>query len=134
LESIPSSDALPTPQELRGLRRIRFWQRLFQIWLLAFVVLWPLMIVRFGTRSGFGIGDGNLPIIILGAVFWVAVSALFWRSSALCDVRDAAVASIASSPIPSCSPAIAGIFSRFIPPAIAAGSPLRAWASCATDD
>jgi hypothetical protein len=79
LESIPRSDALPTPQELRGVRRIRFWQRLFQIWLLAFVVLWLLMIVMFGTRWGFGIGDGNLPIIILGAVLWVALSALFWR-------------------------------------------------------
>jgi hypothetical protein len=80
-EDLPSSDALPVPQELAGLRRIRFWQRVLQIWLLAFVVLWPLTIVRYGTRWGFGLGIGNgninLPII-LGAIFWVAVSALIW--------------------------------------------------------
>src|SRR6266436_4777634 len=81
LEAMPSADALPTPQELAGLRRINFWQRLYQIWLLAFVVLWPLTLIRYGTRWGFGlgIGDGSLNLqIILGAIFWVAVSAMLW--------------------------------------------------------
>jgi hypothetical protein len=40
-----------------------------------------LTIVRYGTRWGFGLGIGNGNInlqIILGAVFWVAASALLW--------------------------------------------------------
>lgn len=81
MEPIRNAEALPTPQELAGLRRINFWQRLYQIWLLAFIVLWPLTIVRYGTRWGFGlgIGDGHINLtIILGAVFWVAVSAILW--------------------------------------------------------
>jgi hypothetical protein len=72
---------LPTQQELEGLRRIRFWQRLHQTWLLSFVVLWPLTIVRYGTRWGFGlgIGNGNIDLqIIISAIFWVGVSALLW--------------------------------------------------------
>jgi hypothetical protein len=80
-KAIPSSAGLPTPQELTGLRRINLWQRLYQIWLLVFVVLWPLTIIRYGTRWGFGLGIGNGSLnlqIILGAVFWVAVSAILW--------------------------------------------------------
>jgi hypothetical protein len=81
LVSIPKADALPTPQEIVGLRRIKFWQRLHQIWLLSFVVLWPLTIIRYGTRWGFGlgIGDGNINLpIIVGAVLWVETAALIW--------------------------------------------------------
>jgi hypothetical protein len=99
LEAIPNADALPTPQELEALRRINFWQRLYQIWLLAFVVLWPLTIVRYGTRWGFGlgIGDGKINLtIILGAVSWVAVSALIWMQ------LGSAMASILLSPMPNC--------------------------------
>ena len=81
LKAIPGSVGLPTPDELAGLRRINFWQRLYQIWLLSLVVLWPLTIIRYGTRWGFGLGIGNGSLnlqIILGAVFWVAVSAILW--------------------------------------------------------
>ena len=79
MEATTTTDALPTPRELEGLRRINFWQRLYQFWLLAFIVMWPLTVVRYGTRWGFGVGDGDLNArIILGAVFWITVSALLW--------------------------------------------------------
>jgi hypothetical protein len=69
LEVIFQADGLPNPQQLEGLGRINFWQRLYQIWLLAFgVVAFDNRHVRHQVGRWPLIGDGNINFsIILGA-------------------------------------------------------------------